>query len=245
MDILTVLNSIGYVQFTDSGTHWRCNPLYRAYRSQNSLAIEKLTGQWFDHSERTGGSLAQLIQRTLGLISIEETKKYLGDLPITINIRESVELTEVKKFPKDILVKLKKDNSYWNSRGITDYTLSAFEGGVATTKGRMTGRYVFPIFNERKDLIGFAGRLLYHSDTAPKWKLLGQKKNFIFPLDNFSAIIKNNSVIIVESIGDCLKMMECGIFNVLVSFGVSLSPVLIQHLLKLDVGKIIICLNND
>lgn len=244
-DILSVLNSIGYVQLSDFGTHWRCNPLFRECRSQNALAIEKSTGRWFDHSERIGGSLAQLIQKTLDLPTVEDTKKYLGDLPITVEIRESIELTDTKRFPKEILVKLQKDNSYWHSRGISDDILKPFEGGVATTKGRMIGRYVFPIFDDRKDLIGFAGRLLYPSDKYPKWKLLGQKKNFIFPLENFSAIRKNNSVIIVESIGDCLKMMECGIFNVLVSFGVSLSPKLVQHLLKLDVGQIIISLNND
>jgi hypothetical protein len=245
MEVIEVLNNIGYVSLTESGGYWRTNPLYRDYRSQNSLAIEKHTGCWFDHSERRGGSLAQLVKLTLNLASINDTQKFLGDLPVTVDTRESVELTDTKKFPKEILVKLQKDNSYWNSRGISDYTLKPFEGGVATTKGRMIGRYVFPIFDERKDLIGFAGRLLHPSDKYPKWKLLGQKKNFIFPLDNFSAIRKHNSVILVESIGDCLKMMECGIFNVLVSFGVSLSPKLIQHLLKLDVGKIIISLNND
>jgi DNA primase len=109
----------------------------------------------------------------------------------------------------------------------------------------MIGRYVFPIFDDRKDLIGFAGRLLYPSDKYSKWKLLGQKKNFIFPLWNLTKIRSQGNVIIVESIGDCLKLRECGISNVLVSFGVSLSPKIIQHLLKLDVGKIIISLNND
>jgi DNA primase len=244
-EILNILNNIGYVQLTDTGTHWRCNPLYRQYRSQNALAIVKATGQWYDHSERTGGSLAKLIQLTLNLTSLEETKQYLGDLPTTVNIRESVELTEIKKFSKDTLLKLVHDNSYWQNRGISETTLKPFGGGVVNTKGRMTGRYVFPIFDERKDLIGFAGRLLQPSDKYPKWKLLGQKKNFIFPRENFPSIRQQNSVILVESIGDCLKMMECGIRNVLVSFGVSLSPQLVQCLLKLDVGEIIISLNND
>ena len=244
-DVLNVLNSIGYVQFLDCGTHWRTNPLYRGYRSQNNLAIKKATGQWFDHSERAGGSLAQLIQKTLQLPSLEATKAYLGDLPISVDIRESVELTDIKKFDKGILIKLMKDNSYWHDRGVSDDTLAPFEGGVAVTKGRMTGRYVFPIFNERKDLIGFAGRLLSKSDVAPKWKILGQKKNFIFPMENLKEIRKKSTVILVESIGDCLKLMECGISNVLVSFGVSLSPEIIRHLLKLDVNKIIISLNND
>ena len=239
-DIIGVLNTIGYTQLQDMGNHWRCDPIYRAFRSRNTLAIKKTTGQWFDHSERIGGSLAQLVQKTLQLPSLSDTKAYLGDLPISIDVRESVELTETKKFDKQILLKLVKDNSYWHSRGITDYTLRPFEGGIAVTQGRMLGRYVFPIFDEKNDLIGFAGRLLQKNDLLPKWKIIGQKKNFIFP-----TIQKFKTIILVESIGDCLKLMECGVFNVMVSFGVSLSPKIIQHLLKMDVNKIVIALNND
>lgn len=243
-DILSVLNSIGYTQFLDMGTHWRTNPLYREYRSQNNLAIKKATGQWFDHSERVGGSLAQLVQKTLSLPDLEATRAYLGDIPISVDTRESVELTDVKKFDKSHLIKLLRDNSYWHSREISDRTLLPFRGGVAQN-GRMKGRYVFPIFDERDDLIGFSGRLIQPSDFLPKWKHLGQKKNFIFPFQATKYIMESKSVMLVESIGDCLKLMECGVYNALVSFGVSLSPKIIQHLLKLDVSNIIISLNND
>jgi DNA primase len=109
----------------------------------------------------------------------------------------------------------------------------------------MKGRYVFPIFDDRDDLIGFSGRLINPSDTLPKWKHVGQKKNFIFPFRATEHIQKTKTVMIVESIGDCLKLMECGVNNVLVSFGVSLSPRIIQHLLRLDVNRIVISLNND
>ena len=242
--ILNVLNTIGYHNLRDTGDCWRCDPLYREYRSRNSLAIKKLTGQWFDHSERVGGSLAQLVQKTLKLPSISETKTYMGDLPIYVDTRHSVELTDIRKFDKNLLIKLIKDNSYWNSRGISDRTLKGFQGGIAQN-GRMKGRYVFPIFDERGDLIGFSGRLIQKSDSLPKWKHLGQKKNFIFPAHASKFIQETKTVMLVESIGDCLKLMECGINNILVSFGVSLSPKIIQHLLKLDVGKIVISLNND
>lgn len=244
-EILTVLNSIGYTQFQDCGSHWRTNPLYREYRSQNALAIKKLTGQWFDHSERKGGSLAQLVQKTLHLPTVEETKAYMGDLPIKIDLRESVELTHIKKFDKNILIKLVRDNAYWLGRGISEHIITPFKGGVVNTESRMKGRYTFPIFDDRGDLIGFAGRLLYESETVPKWKILGQKKNFIFPYSALEPIRTSKVAIIVESIGDCLKLLECGIKNVLVSFGVSLSPVLIQELIKLDVDKILIGLNNE
>jgi len=243
-DILSILNSIGYVTLVDSGEVWRTKPLYRDSDNPTVLCIKKSNGQWYDHAERVGGGLAQLVQRTLNLPSLKDTKNYIGDVPISISNTESIELCDVKKFDKASLIKLVNDGSYWVARGVSNYTLSKFSGGVAAT-GRMKDRYVFPIFDERNDLIGFSGRLLYKSASVPKWKHLGQKKNFIFPSSSSEVIMKTKEVILVESIGDCLKMMECGIFNVLVSFGVSLSPKIVQHLLKLDVQKIIISLNND
>jgi hypothetical protein len=243
-DVLSVLNSIGYVTLVDSGDVWRAKPLYRDSDNPTVLCIRKSNGQWYDHAERIGGGLAQLVQKTLNLPSIRDTKNYIGDLPISISNSESIELCDTKKFDKELLIKLLKDNSYWKKRGISDHILNQFRGGVAQN-GRMKGRYVFPIFSDREDLIGFAGRLLQNNDSLPKWKILGQKKDFIFPTNASEEIKKTNSVILVESIGDCLKMMECGINNVLVSFGVSLSAKIIQHLLRLDAGRIIISLNND
>jgi hypothetical protein len=244
-DIVSVLNNIGYTNLIDSGTHYRTKPLYRDSDSSTVLCIKKATGQWYDHAERIGGSLAQLVQRTLNLPSTSDVRGYIGDLQSSIEKSNHViELTEIKKFDKELLVKLIKDNSYWNSRGISDFTLKSLCGGVAQN-GRMKDRYVFPIFDERHDIIGFAGRLLKKDNFLPKWKILGQKKNFLFPTSASTEIMSSKSVILVESIGDCLKLMECGINNVLVLFGVSISPKIIQYLLRLDVNKIIISLNND
>lgn len=242
-EIFEILNKIGYINLADSGQCWRTNPLYRSYRSQNNLVIKKTTGQWYDHSERVGGGLHSLIQKTLKLSNIEETKKYIGELPI-IQQRDAIELCETKKFDKSLLYKLDRDNSYWNNRGVSDWIIEKFNGGVAHN-GRMKGRYVFPIFDEKNDLIGFSGRLIEKNDNLPKWKHLGQKKNFLFPSFSKEFILKEKTVILIESIGDCLKLSECGVNNTMVSFGVDLSPKIIQQLLKLDVQKILISLNND
>ena len=244
-DILIVLHKIGYTDLKESGETWRTRPLYRDSDNPTVLCIKKTTGQWFDHAERTGGSLAQLVQRTLNLPSLGDVKTYMGDLPVYADTREAVELTDTKRFEKHLLQKLSKDNTYWNQRGVSDATLEKFRGGLAVTNGRLRGRYVFPIFDDKDEIIGFSGRLTFQSGTMPKWKHLGQKKNFIFPIQSTEHIMSSKTAIIIESIGDCLKMIECGINNTIVSFGVSLSPKIIQHLLKLDVGRIIIALNND
>jgi len=244
-DIVSVLNNIGYTHLIDSGSHYRTKPLYRDSNNSSVLSIKKTTGQWYDHSERIGGNLTQLIQKTLNLPSTSDVGSYIGDFKTTIdNSNHVIELTETKKFDKQLLLKLIKDDTYWHSRSISSQTLKQFSGGVAQN-GRMKGRYVFPIFDGKQDIIGFTGRLLENNDFLPKWKILGQKKNFLFPSYASEEIISNKSVILVESVGDCLKLMECGIGNVLVLFGVSISSKIIQFLIKLDVNKIVISLNND
>ena len=56
------------------------------------------------------------------------------------------------------------------------------------------------------------------------------KKNFIFPFICQEEIKKGKNVILVESIGDALSLIEIGIKNVLVLFGVSMSQEIIKNL---------------
>ena len=87
------------------------------------------------------------------------------------------------------------------------------------------------------------------NSTRPKWKHIGKKSTWIYPLHVDSeireAIIKEDEVILVESIGDLLKCHQFDIKNVLVSFGLSLSPKLMCALLELCPQKIVIAFNND
>lgn len=243
-NIIEILNNIGYVDLSDSGQEWRCRPLYRNSDNKTSLSIRKSTGEWYDHSDGVGGGLALLIQKTLNLPSLKETSKYLSNLPFAVDTKNVIELADTKKFDKQLLERLSKDNSYWNSRGISNHTLSKFDGGIAKN-GRMKGRYVFPIFNERTDLVGFSGRLVQKNDSLPKWKLIGSKKEWVFPMMPSTPIVEKKSAILVESIGDALSLIEVGVNNVLVLFGIKISPAVISYLLKTDVNSINILLNND
>ena len=45
----------------------------------------------------------------------------------------------------------------------------------------MKNRYVFPILNSKKDIVGFSGRDL-NSQSKIKWKHLGEKINWCYPL---------------------------------------------------------------
>ena len=149
-----------------------------------------------------------------------------------------------KTFDKALLNKLIKNHDYWVNRGISEKTISPFNGGI-TFNGRMANRYVFPILNEKDELVGFSGRLLDNNSNYTKWKLLSAKKNWIYPILSYPEIIKKNTVILVESIGNLLSFYEIGVKNVIVTFGINISPAIIEYLIKIDIKKIMICFDND
>jgi DNA primase len=245
MDVLDVLQKMGYTDLQDFGKEYRTCPLYRPSDNRTSLCIKKTTGEWYDFSERIGGSLAQLVQRTLQLPSVDAAKDFLGDTTIVSNPKNRYELSSMRKFDKELLVKLQKDHSYWFKRGISAHTIELFQGGI-TFNGRMAYRYVFPIFDEKDNIVGFSGRRLNDNPEYPKWKHLGAKSGWCYPLKwNADVIATTKDVIIVESIGDMLALWDNDIKNTLVTFGVDISLKIIQFLLRIDIERIFIAFNND
>ena len=245
MDGKEILQKIGYTDLREGSKEWSTRPLYRDSDNYTALSINKVTGDWYDFVERIGGKLPQLVQKTLQLPDNQAVEAFLGDSSYKITIKNNYELTDVKKFDKQLLIKLGKDHSYWASRGVSVHTVNTFQGGV-TFNGRMAYRYVFPIFNDREDLVGFSGRRLNENENFAKWKHLGKKTGWLYPIKwNAHIIMEKKEVILVESIGDMLSLWEAGIKNTLVTFGVNVSPKIIEFLLKIDAQKIIIAFNND
>jgi DNA primase len=247
-NIKEILNKIGYLQLKDLGTDWQTRPLFRDSDNDTALVIKKDSGIYYDFVERRGGNFSELVQRTLRLPTYQDAEKILKDnnfedAEIKSNKYES-HITMQKVFPKQMLLKLIHDNSYWNKRGISNETLDIFKGGI-TFNGRMTGRYVFPIENLKNELVGFVGRKIYQDNDFVPWKIIGKKSEWIYPIQSHKYIREKKQVILVESIGDFLSLCEVGVKNILVLFGVNLSPAIISLLLKYDVSKIHICLNND
>ena len=91
------------------------------------------------------------------------------------------------------------------------------------------------------------------SDNRPKWKHIGRKSKWVYPAylidsDGESMadyISTREQVILVESIGDLLALHEHGIKNVLVTFGLDVSPSLICFLSGIGIKQIILSFNND
>lgn len=248
-DIKSILEKIGYSNIKELPDHYQTTPIYRDSDNPTALVIKKDSGVYYDFVERKGGSFKELVQRTLKLKTLDEAHKLLEECDFEVDLEKKDNkhisfITMQKTFDKNMLLKLIKKHDYWVNRGISQDTIQKFNGGV-TFNGRLTNRYVFPIFNDKTELVGFAGRLLVKNDDFPKWKLISQKQNWIYPTISHLEVSRMKSAILVESIGNMLSLYEIGIKNVIVTFGVSISSEIIKFLLKSDVNKISIVFDND
>jgi len=246
VNVYQILIDLGY-KLKDCGKEYRTRPLYRDSDNDTVLKIYKDTGHWFDFKENISGDFSSLVGMTLKLEDPIKAKEWLKDKNFTFHQPKEASkplLKSTKKFDLDLLSNLENDQSYWNKRGINDETLNQFKGGVGKA-GKMKNRYVFPIFDIKNNIIGFSGRDITNLSKI-KWKHLGEKNDFVYPLFlNSEAIETQKQVILVESIGDMLSLYQAGIKNILVTFGTSLSLGILNYLLKIDIKKIYISLNND
>ena len=246
LNVFQVLTDLGY-KLKDHGKEYRARPLYRDSDNDTVLKIEKNSGNWFDFKQNISGDLNSLVKLTLKLDGVDEAKQWLKNKNFISQVTSDVEkplIKSTKSFDINILDRLENRHDYWINRNITSETISQFKGGVAHA-GKMKNRYVFPIFNLRNNIIGFSGRDVTNISKI-KWKHLGEKSDFLYPLFlNHSILEEQREVILVESVGDMLNLWQSGIKNVLVTFGTSLSLPILNHMLKLDIKKIYISLNND
>lgn len=246
LNVYQILTDLGY-QLKDYGKEFRAKPLYRDSDNDTVLRIYKDTGKWFDFKQNISGDINSLVQLTLKLESMDDASIWLKNKNFVFHINEETSkplLKSTKKFDPSLLSKLEKNNEYWVKRGISSATLNYFEGGVAKN-GKMKNRYVFPIFDTNKNILGFSGRDITYQSKI-KWKHLGEKNQFLYPLfANNNFIEQNKEVILVESIGDMLNLWENGIKNVIVIFGLNLGLPILNYMLKQDIRKIYISLNND
>lgn len=248
-NIKDILSNLGYT-LKEYSKEYRTKPLYRDSDNENALVIYKDSGKWIDYKENITGNLQDLVRMTLNLPNNIEAKEWLGEKNSNTNsytVYKKPQIKQVKCYSLDVLTKLVKDNVFWHKRNISDETLNLFEGGILK-EGRMKGRYVFPIFNKDKQLIGVAGRDILNRDDkfCPKWKLVGDKINWKYPLQINSKILsESKEVILVESVGDMLSLWENGIKNTIVTFGLNLNTSILNTLLILNPNKIYISFNND
>lgn len=248
-DYKQVLEELGY-RLKDHGSYWRTNAVYRSGDNSTALQIYKDTGVWKDYVEdSTFLPFEALLQKTLNTNDKSILNSYIKSTGVNIYKRSQKKtlLTEEKTFKASCLSKLLPHYDFYIDRGISEDTLKKFRCGLAMS-GAMYQRIVFPIFRSDGLIHGFSGRKV-SVNSKPKWIHKGRSSDWFYPYYSVSevaeAIEEKKSIHIVESIGDCLSLFNSGVKNVVVTFGLNVSPKLISRLNGLGLDKIFVSFNND
>jgi hypothetical protein len=248
-DYKKILEELGY-RLKDHGSYWRTNALYRSGDNASAIQIYKDTGVWKDFVEDTEFLPFQaLLEKTLNTKDQSILKPYLNNSSLNTLSRpyQKKLLKEEKTYSRAALTKLLPHYDFYLDKGISQATLEKFNCGLAMSN-KMYQRMVFPIFRSDGKIHGFSGRKITN-DKKPKWLHVGRCSDWFYPYYSVKEIEKEillkKTLHIVESIGDCLSLYESGVKNVLVSFGLNISPKFISKLSAMPIDKIFVSFNND
>lgn len=139
----------------------------------------------------------------------------------------------------EVRAKMVIPSPYFLTRGFPAGILDKYDvGEPRMNQGPMAGRAIVPIYDiPGERVIGFTGRRLVDDETSPKW-LNSAGFTSGSTLFNFwvarGAIKKTKKVILVEGIGDCLRLVSAGVENVVATFGTKLTDV--QQILLESLG---------
>lgn len=238
--VIEFLQNQGY-KLVNLGKEVRTSAKYRGGNNPSSLAICTRTGKWIDWGvPDTHGKAEDLVKIITG--EIRDFGGWNADIEV-----DTEKFKPMKKSNNEVLEALLPDWPLFTKRGISDKTMKTFEAGLCMS-GKLRKRVIFPIRNRNnhEEIIGLAGRWFAEKPpdgTAP-WKILGPKKDFIFGC-NVYIDAPSDTVIIVESIGDALRLFDNGIHHVYPIFGLKLSEKLLLYILSLSPKNIIIATNNE
>ncbi|MDB4317739.1 toprim domain-containing protein [bacterium] len=248
-DYKSVLENLGY-RLKDHGSYWRTSAVYRSGDNSTALQVYKDTGVWKDYVEDSMFlPFEALLKKTLNTNDSSVLSSYLKNDSVNIYERTTKKhlLSEEKTYPDSCLNRLLPHYDFYLNRGISVDTLEKFRCGLAMS-GKMYQRVIFPIVRSDGKIHGFSGRKVT-DDPRPKWLHNGRCSDWFYPYYSIdevsSAIEEHKCVYVVESVGDCISLFESGIKNVLVSFGLNISPKFISKLNGLPLDKIFIAFNND
>jgi DNA primase len=134
-------------------------------------------------------------------------------------------------------------HAYLTGRGITRETAEHFGVGFFSGKGSMAGRVVFPIHNERGELVAYAGRAIDGSD--PRYKLpAGFHKSLELYNLHRAVATGQRGVIVVEGFFDAMKLHQAGFPFVVALMGCSMSEEQ-ERLLVAHAEMVLLMLDGD
>jgi hypothetical protein len=246
--IYEILTELGYT-LTPDKDGWRTNAIFRGGTNRTAIKIFKKNGNWCDFVESQRGTFEDLIKLTLGEnVNVKDfLKGKIDTTNLTTTHKPQIKIPEI--FDKSILKDLIPDHSYLIGRGISLKTCNMYGGGLCLDSGSILGklkaRYVMPVWDSKSNLVGLVGRDITNKHSI-KYKILGNKQNFVYNAAvNGKFIQESREVFLVESQLCSYKLTDLNIRNNLVLFGTECSYGVLNYLLKLNLKKIYICLNNE
>lgn len=157
-------------------------------------------------------------------------------------------LTVDKVYPESTLLGLLPNYDYWIGRGMKEEVLRQLECGIAPkdTRGKLSGRTVFPIRNMKGQIMGFSGRLMEENSFAPKWKHAFRSSQAVYPWHiTGEEIRRTRKAVLQESLGDIAASLSHGIKPIICTWGLNLSDLIISTLVAANVREVICSPNRD
>ena len=145
--------------------------------------------------------------------------------------------------PLGFSLRVDPDHEYGQSRGMGSSVFEYLEAGFCLSKGLFAGTFVFPLHNERSELVGYAGRAL-DNDEERKYRFpKGLKKRLL--LFNFHREVaeQEDEVILVEGFFGLARVKELG-FPCVALMGSKMTEEQ-EALLTTYFKRVVICLDAD
>ncbi|MDR0997062.1 MAG: DNA primase, partial [Zoogloeaceae bacterium] len=120
--------------------------------------------------------------------------------------------------------------------------------GEKGRRDRFHGRVIFPIFNQKNDVIAFGGRIIGPGEpkylNSPETPLFEKGKELFGLPQARLALRRENCAIVVEGYMDVVMLHQHGIEHAVATLGTATTPAHVQKLLR-QVDRIVFCFDGD
>jgi len=216
-------------------------PTHGSEQSRESFGVDTGRNLWACHSAscfqarngKVGGNILDLVacmeacsirEAALGLRGWSDTSRETGlpDQLVSKGKRAGRSQEELPRLPFTLWLRW---HPYLEQRGIQRQTAAWFGAGYYGGSGFLRGRMVFPIHDERGELVAYAGRVMDGREPRYLFPPGFRKSQVVFNLHRAvkSAARQGGVAIVVEGFFDCLKVHQAGYGNVVALMGASVS----------------------
>jgi DNA primase len=216
-------------------------PTHGSEHSQESFGVDTGRNVWACHSAsccrarngRVGGNILDLVacmeacsirEAALRLRGWSDTSRETGfaDQLVSKGKRAGRSQEELPRLPFTLWLRW---HPYLEQRGIQRQTAAWFGAGYYGGSGLLRGRMVFPIHDERGELVAYAGRAMDGREPRYLFPPGFRKSQVVFNLHRAgkAAARQGGVAIVVEGFFDCLKVHQAGYDNVVALMGASVS----------------------